>query len=261
MRACGCFMVPAHATAVSPCLVTEAIGQLAAWIAMSDAKFQRRPVAALAGEVRIVRAVAPGAVVDLTVDVDECRRDAIAYHGTAQVGGDLVVELNQCVGPMLAMEEFDTPAQVRREFEVLCGDGRSGRMDWDDAIPPSSRSIIEHQPGRCLRANIEIPSEAPLFADHFPRKPVYPATLLLDAQIRLAIELATDVVDPAAHESLRPTRVRGVKVRSFVSPGQIVEMAAEIVSAAPPGVELSLIASSAGRRIATARLSVGQWER
>ncbi|HUI27203.1 MAG TPA: hypothetical protein VL403_14065 [Candidatus Kryptonia bacterium] len=245
-------------SAAPSCLVAEAIGQLAAWIAMAAVEFQRRPVAALAGEVKISREVTPGAVVDLAVAVDNCSRDAIAYHGSACVGGAPVVELHQCVGPMLAMEEFDDPEAVRAHFETLRGHGWSRPVG--DGIPAGSVAITVHEMTESKRARIQIPTAAPFFADHFPRKPVLPATLLLDAQIRLAIALAADVVDSSVRELLRPTRVRNVKVRSFVSPGEVVELGCEILSVTDNTAEAALMASAAGRRVATARLSVGQWE-
>ena len=43
-------------------------------------------------------------------------------------------------------------------------------------------------PARPLPGVLDVPAEAPFFADHFPRCPVFPATLLLDAQIRIAAQ-------------------------------------------------------------------------
>ena len=44
-----------------------------------------------------------------------------------------------------------------------------------------------------LRATLAaFPSRAPFFGDHFPRRPVFPGTLLLDRQIELALELARE---------------------------------------------------------------------
>ncbi len=38
-----------------------------------------------------------------------------------------------------------------------------------------------------------MPDSAPFYADYFPRRPVLPGTLLLDAQLRLSAELAADL--------------------------------------------------------------------
>jgi hypothetical protein len=66
-RARGRFAIPAGLPAFSTCLVAEAVGQLAAWVAMAQAGFRRRPVAALSGETRMVGEAAPGEILDLGV--------------------------------------------------------------------------------------------------------------------------------------------------------------------------------------------------
>ena len=72
-RARGRFAIPAALPAFSTGLVAEAVGQLAAWAAMAHAGFRRRPVAALAGEMRIVGEAAPGEIVDLGVEIETLR--------------------------------------------------------------------------------------------------------------------------------------------------------------------------------------------
>ena len=56
----GVFHVPAAVAAFPACLVAEAVGQLAAWVSMEHIDYRGRPVAALAGETRFLRDVAPG---------------------------------------------------------------------------------------------------------------------------------------------------------------------------------------------------------
>ena len=53
-RARGTLRVPADIAAFPSCLVAEAVGQLAAWVAMAHIDFRGRPVAALANETRFL---------------------------------------------------------------------------------------------------------------------------------------------------------------------------------------------------------------
>src|SRR5919201_397656 len=46
----GSFAIPPDVAPFSSCLLAEAVGQLAAWVAMSHIDFRGRPVAALANE-------------------------------------------------------------------------------------------------------------------------------------------------------------------------------------------------------------------
>ncbi len=251
-RARGRFAIPAGLPAFSPGLVAEAVGQLAAWVAMGHAEFRRRPVAALSGETRIVREAAPGEILDLGVEIESFDPDAVAYGGWARVADTPVLELCRCVGPMLPLEEFDAPEAVRGDFQTLCGPGaRPGRFP---GVAAPDLSPIDHIPGQRQRASIHVPVSAPFFGDHFPRRPVFPATLLLDAHIRLAVQLAGETLP--AGQRLRPARVTDVKMRSFILPGQSVEIEAGIQSATDRAAELTLAAMVDRKRVATGRIEI-----
>src|SRR5512132_1103833 len=210
----GHFAVPARLPEFSSCLVAEAVGQLAAWVAMAQAEFRRRPVAALSGEMRIVREAAPGKILDLGVEIESGDPDTVAFAGWARLADAPVLALSRCVGPMLPLEDFDAPETVRGDFETLCGPGaRPARFH---GIEKPHLVLIDRVPGQRLRAAMNVPVSAPFFADHFPRRPVFPASLLLDAQIRLALRLASETLPPGS----RPARVADVKMRSFILPGQ-----------------------------------------
>ena len=251
-RALGRFAVPAGLSEFSTCLVAEAVGQLAAWVAMAQAEFRRRPVAALSGETRIVGEAAPGGILDLGVEIESCDSDAVAFGGWARLADTPVLELRRCVGPMLPLEDFDAPEAVRGDFETLCGPGaRPGRFR---GIEEPDLTLIDRVPGQRLRATISVPVSAPFFADHFPRRPVFPATLLLAAQIRLALRLAGETVPPGAR--LRLARMADVKMRSFILPGQAVEIETAMRSAADGAAELTLAAMVDGKRVATGRVEI-----
>lgn len=252
IRARARFAIPATLPAFPPCLVVEAVGQLACWVAMADAGFQRRPVAALSRETRILAEAAPGAVLELGVEIERCDPDAVAYGGWARVADTHILELGRCVGPMLPLEDFDAPEAVRGDFETLCGPGaRPGRFP---GITAPDLSLLDHVPGRHLRAALRVPEAAPFFGDHFPRRPVFPASLLLDAQIRLALRLAAEALPPGRR--LRPARVADVKMRSFILPGHAVEIEVGLRSATNAAAELTLTAIVEGQRVATGRIEI-----
>lgn len=251
-RARGRFAIPAGLPEFSACLVAEAIGQLAAWVAMAQADFRRRPVAALSGDTRIVGEAAPGEILDLGVEIESADPDAVIFGGWARVAGTPVLELDRCVGPMLPVEEFDAPEAVREDFETLCRTGappcRFG------GVTPPELSLTDRIPGQRLRAAMRVPVSAPFFGDHFPRRPVFPASLLLDAQIRLAVQLAVETLPPGRR--LRPARVADVKMRAFILPGQAVEIETALQSATDGVAELTLAATVDGKRVANGRMEV-----
>src|SRR3954471_19861218 len=177
-RARGTFAIPSGIDAFPAAFVAEAVGQLAAWVAMDRMDFRGRPVAALATETRFRRAVEPGQTLALDVDILDCDDDAVAYSGRASVDHDEVIELADCLGPMLPVDDFDDPEALRARLQLLRGDGAPpGRFR---GVVPMRVDVTHHDPGVSIRGTLDVPRDAPFFADHFPRKPVFPATLLLD---------------------------------------------------------------------------------
>jgi len=254
-RARGTFAVPADVSSFPACLVAEATGQLAAWVAMAHVDFRTRPVAALAGDTRFLGAVAPGDTLALAVEIESCDDEAVAYAGWAEVDGARVLELNDCFGAMLPVEDFDSPEALRERFALLCGAGAPpGRFH---GVPAPQLVAGEGTRGESAQATLQVPAAAAaFFADHFPRRPVFPATLLLDAQIRLAMRLADEADAAASGDPLVPTRMTRVKVRSFTPPGSTLELAAEIAPPVGGRMAMALTASAEGRTVATARLEL-----
>ena len=259
VRATGRYAIPGHLPRFPACLVAEAIGQLAAWASMSRLAFRRRPVAGLAGETLFFGAVGPGDTLELAVELETCDEDAVAYGGTAAAAGRPVLELRHCVGPMLPMEEFDAPEAVGADFEVLVGPGApAGRLR---AVPQPAVTVTDRVPGRSLVATLEVPASAPFFGDHFPRRPVFPGTLLLDRQIELALELAREASAGGPRAEFAPSRVTDVKMRAFIAPGQTVELRVELKPQGTIAFGASLAARIDGKTAATGRAEISAGDR
>lgn len=246
VRARGEFAVPTDIAAFPSCLVAEAVGQLAAWVAMEHIGFRGRPVAALANETTFHAEVRPGDTLDLAVEIEQCDDDAVAYAGFASVAGRRVIELADCLGPMLPVADFDAPEALAERLALLRGPGAaSGRFRGIVAPNVQADAVVD---GDSISATLTVPTQAPFFADHFPRRPVFPATLLLDAQIRLAMQLAA----PGS----KPVRMTHVKMRSFIAPGQVLRIEAR--RSDPQRLRLS--ADTDGKTVSTARLETSNPE-
>ena len=253
VRAVGRYAIPLPVARFPASLVAESVGQLAAWASMAKLEFRRRPVAGLAGQVDFLAAASPGETLDLEVHINTCDDDAVAYGGSASIGGERIVVLADCVGPMLPIEEFDDPAALLRDLETLLGPGApAGRFS---GVAARATNILDRIPGERVRAELRVPGSAPFFGDHFPRRPVFPGTLLLDSQIELALALAREL--PAfAGRSLVPACVRDVKIRAFTPPGQVLELRVEVLEADADRATLSLAARGNGKPVSTGRVEI-----
>jgi 3-hydroxymyristoyl/3-hydroxydecanoyl-(acyl carrier protein) dehydratase len=242
----GRYAIPAGVDAFPASLAAEAVGQLAAWVAMRRLDFRVRPVAGLAGETRYGRAFGPGDTLELEVDLESATESDVAYHGRASVRGEPVMVLERALGPMLPAAGFDDPAALARDFDTLAGPGAApGRFT---GLPAHAVHVdaATLEPGRRVAARLDVPADAPYFADHFPRKPVYPATLLMDALGRLACTLAG--------KGASVTSMQDVKVRAFIPPGSMLALSATFESA--DATDGRVVAKLDGKPAATARVQV-----
>jgi 3-hydroxymyristoyl/3-hydroxydecanoyl-(acyl carrier protein) dehydratase len=253
VRALARYVIPSKLPAFPIALVAESVGQAAAWVAMAATDFRARPVAGLGGRIHILGSARPGQVLDVSVELDRLDDDAIAYRGCAQIGGTAVLQLDECVGPMLPADQFDDPAALRGRFDVLCGaDGASGDFDGVDPLP---LRVTEGR-GPQRRATLCVPAAAPFFADHFPRRPVLPGTLLLDAMFRLACLVAHDADPPTGGAVWSPATASGVKIRTFIAPGTMLDIDATLHEQDSQRCRLRLGAAAGGKSVASARVEM-----
>jgi 3-hydroxymyristoyl/3-hydroxydecanoyl-(acyl carrier protein) dehydratase len=245
----GELAVPAGGGDFPSCFAVEAVGQLAAWVAMQRADFRSRPVAARVGEVHVRRTAPAASRLELGVEIASAKSVAVSYRGWARLDGETIVELSNSVGAMLPMEEFESADDARRQFGLLLGAGLPPRPFPARAEYEPEIEIRLFEPDR-LEARLRVPLAGALYADHFPRRPVYPATLLLDAQLRLAKRLVAGA--PDARVEVAPATMRNVKVRSFSAPGASLDVVAERRPGAPgEPTTIELTASAAGKTVGT----------
>ena len=251
----GRLKIPAGAV-IPPSLLAEGVGQLAGWIAMERCDFSARPVAGIVGRCVIEAQPPSGDEVELEVEAGTCDSDAIEYRGSAIIDGHSIVRLSECVGPMLAMEEFDDPLRVAKRFErLLFGRehrGLTAELLASTALEPKLIGVAQ-----AAGAVLEVPKSSAIYAEHFPRKPVLPGTRLLDAQMRLGLSLIERSARPsAAANGPRRLSIRNLKIRSFVRPGTTVELGAKLMPSSDQQQIIALSATQQGKSVATASLEV-----
>jgi len=239
----GTFHIPADVGHFPSSLVAEATGQLAAWAAVVGLDFRVRPVAGVTHETVYFGVPRPGDVLETEIRIDSCADDAVAYQGVARIGGRTVLELHDSVGPMLPATDFDDPEAMRGFVAVLLGPGAP--VDRFRGVALLPLAPLESDPGRFASARLDVPTDAPYFADHFPRRPVLPGTLLLDAMTRLAAGVVAEARSGVA-PMLR--KVSDVKLRAFTEPGATLELSATIEPMENETMVATLQARAAGQK-------------
>jgi len=250
-RILGHYAIPSGLHDFPLALVGEAVGQLAAWAAMAAVEFGQRPVAGLAGAIELCQQPRPGQVLQLAADLENVDAESVEYRGTARVDGTPVICLEDCVGPMVPLADFDDPQALRARFEELSGGGaESGSFP---GLPQLPFERTAGSAGRWVSASFQVPAEAPLFADHFPRRPVFPGSLLMHLNLQLATLLANEMPPPPRGRWL-PATIQDMKLRSFILPGATLQLEARLKQHARESVSLNLETRTTKEVIAIARL-------
>ena len=254
VRIRGSYAIPAAIKSFPASLVAEAVGQLAAWAAMAALDFKCRPVAGLAASIELLSPVRPGQVLELAAELEAVDSEVVAYGGTAHAGGIPVIRLQHCVGPMMPLEEFDDPQVLRDRFALLQGAG---------AVPGAFGGVpfftLDHtngEAGQSLRATLHVPTSAPFFGDHFPRRPVFPGTLLMNSNLDLAAALAAQLPPPAAGGRWALRGMSDVKLRAFTPPGETLEIEARLDQLSTNAATVSVETRKGKRVISGARVQL-----
>ena len=253
-RVHGHFSIPSSVPEFSPSLVVEAVGQLAAWSAMARLDFQKRPVAGIAGSVELLDRVDPGEQIELFADVESVDAEAVSYCGEATCKGKTLVRLKNCVGPMIGVEEFDDPRSLRERFGSLCSNG--GASNGFQGVPCVAPQNLQGTAGQSIAGQIQVPASAAFFADHFPRRPVFPGTLLMHANLQLVWEFVKQLPAPAQNARWEPRTVRDVKLRTFIPPGEVLHSEAKLMDGSAENPVISLQTRNGKRTIGTARVEL-----
>lgn len=259
VRVQGLYAIPPTLTEFSGSLVAEATGQLAAWSAMAAVDFKSRPVAGIAGLVEMLAPIRPGDTLELAAAIESVDVDAISYGGTASVNGSPVLKLHNCVGPMLPLEDFDDPQMLRERYVLLCGSGVTPGAFG--GIPSLVLENLVIEPGSFARAKLQVPTDAPFFGDHFPRKPVFPGSLLMQFNLQLVGRLAAQLPhggDASSRWKLKS--ISDMKLRTFIPPGELLELEVKVLSNDQTTAEITVESKRGLRLVGAARVGLSAEE-
>jgi 3-hydroxymyristoyl/3-hydroxydecanoyl-(acyl carrier protein) dehydratase len=251
---CGRYRIPSVRGDFPLSLVGEAVGQLAAWAAMAAVDFAQRPVAGLAGRIELLgEEPRVGQVLELAANLEHVDAESVEYSGTARVDDTLVIRLVDCVGPMMPLSDFDDPQRVRLQYKEL---SRIGAVAGGfSGLPELRLERIDGEARDCACASFQVPTEAGFFADHFPRRAVFPGSLLMHMSLQLGAVLATEIAPPAKGGWM-PGIIRDMKLRAFIRPGTALRLRAKLRQHSPDRASVDIETRADDEVLATAGLTL-----
>jgi 3-hydroxyacyl-[acyl-carrier-protein] dehydratase len=147
---------------------------------------------------------------------------------------------------MVLMDDFDDASAVRSRFSVLCGEGAN--PGGFGGLPSLPIERADGEVGKVARATLRVPASARIFADHFPRRPVFPGSLLMHANLELAAHLVSEITQARAGRTWLPRAISDMKLRAFIPPGEVLELEARLEECSEHAVEL-LVETRRGKRL------------
>jgi len=222
----GEYQVPANLEQFHPSLLGEAVGQLAAWAAMAAVDFEYRPVAGLGGRIELGAPVKPGDKIELSANIDRADKEAVSYGGVATIKGEPAITLKRALGPMLPMADFDNRDEVKARFDLICGEGAAPNayrgipeLDWEQTEDDEEGNI---------NGIFHVPGPAPFYQDHFPQRPVFPGSLLMEVCMRFVNAAANARSKPEAGGTWKTLAISRMKIRDFTNPGEDLKLSAKL---------------------------------
>ena len=116
-------------------------------------------------------------------------------------------------------------------------------------------AIVSLEPGRSIVARRTLRADEEYLNDHFPRFPVMPGVMMLEALLQAAvwmIRVGDDFSAPLV--SLR--EVRGVKFGAFLAPGQTLEIEARVLKSDGDLTTVKAAATRDGKTAVAARMTL-----
>lgn len=213
---------------LSIAIIGEALGQLAAWVAMEQYDFAFRPVGGSLAEIQVHGPACLGDTVLLQAELESLDDKLMVYRGTASVKGQIILSVKKVLAPMLPMDLFIDAEEARQQFKRIHREGVLPAYACNHSFGDSSSSGITTS-RHCyydqlldlsvegLTAKKNLTGTAFYFKEHFPKNPVFPFSLLLDCYVNVAnyfLRKQLGVKDP-----VKLSRIRKAKIYHFIQPG------------------------------------------
>jgi 3-hydroxyacyl-[acyl-carrier-protein] dehydratase len=115
--------------------------------------------------------------------------------------------------------------------------------------------IVELESGRRIVAQKAVSLAEEYLADHFPRFPVLPGVLMVEALVQSAAWLVREALDFGPSLVLLK-EARNVTYKSFVPPGQVLTLEADCLSLEPGQSQFAARGHVSGREIVKGRLTL-----
>ena len=212
-------------TYLYPTLLIEAVGQLCAWLAMEYSDFKLRPVAILYHQLDFKAYATLGDVLKVEAELTNIDDQYTRFNGTISVNDQVIFTETDASGSFLPLQIFNSQASVIEEFQDLLQDKRVAKRSNTSACENLFHYTIKDYDAmkQTLTTSYQVLSQCPFFKDHFPNKPIFPVSLLLQLQLKMLTDHCQSKFKMPKPIDLTHFQINKTKIKHFIEPGTDLE--------------------------------------
>lgn len=251
----GCPLLPQSHTA-------EAIAHCISWLVIASLEFRIKPVALKTGTMSFEGWARPGDQLRLEAEIHAMGEEGALCSGRALIDGRLIATLDNGICAYVPIEALDDEALVRARYRFLCGEEPDPDAVWNaDGLEerwpfvaghlwpyPMVERVVAWEPGSRLVAVKAVTRTDAMLADHFPKRPVLPGTIMTDALSQAGHCLLErgrpDPPDSRKRATLK--KLKRVRFERFLHPGDLLVMEAKVTRWGDEEAELILVGTVDG---------------
>ena len=194
---------------------------------MAALDFRLRPVAGVAADLKFGPEVRPGQTLDLRAEIHSYDEEAVDFSAWAHVDGVAGRRDRAQRGADAADRRLRQPGSDTRALRAAVRAGRARRaVRGRPRARHRDRRSGPRQERACAAARAARRGRSSPITSR--AAPVFPGTLLLDAQIQVSLQAAAGATHWPAGAKLAATLVPEMKLRAFIAPGELVELRADL---------------------------------
>lgn len=221
-------------------IIGEALGQLCSWYVLKNSNFSLRLVGGVVEDIQMYGDAYVGDTILLENDIEELDLDncVVRVNAKASIRGETILIFKNGIAPLLPLEDFNNPEDIKVDFSRLYRPDAAYDHPFDvnptyhyptTNFKPSLPQFIYDKillwkEGQELIAQKNVSMSGPYFVDHFPRKPLFPLSIIIEHNLQLSYAFFGKHPDIQVPEGkiLRPIAVRKIKIGNFIQPGDSV---------------------------------------
>ncbi|MFQ5893535.1 MAG: hypothetical protein ACE5H5_04400, partial [Nitrospinota bacterium] len=211
----------------------------------------------------------PGDQLRLEAEIHSMNEDSALCSGRAFVDHRLIASMENGICAYVPIEALEDEALVRARYRFLCGEEPEADAVWaPDGMEarwplvagqlwpyPMLDRVVAWEPGKRLVAVKAVTRIEAMLADHFPKRPVLPGTIMTEALGQAGLCLLERGRPPSSDSPRRGTlrQLKNVRYRRFIHPGDLLLLEATVRRWSDEEAELALVGTTDGEEAVRCR--------